>query len=74
MSEEVLKTAMKEAKDRGEKERYMEHSKEWQGEIRKLSSVNNAKKERKTIKWERLEISSRRIEIPRKYFIQRWAQ
>ena len=44
LSEEVLKTAMKEAKDRGEKERYMEHSKEWQGEIRKPFSVINAKK------------------------------
>ena len=39
LSEEVLQTAMKrrEAKDKGEKERYMQHSKEWQGEIRKLS-------------------------------------
>ena len=44
LSEEVLKTAMKEAKDKGEKERYMEHSKEWQGEIRKPFSVINAKK------------------------------
>ena len=27
-------------------------------------------KERKTIEWERLEISSRKLEIPRKYFMQ----
>ena len=27
---------------------------------------------RKTIKWERLEISSRKLEMPRKYFMQRW--
>ena len=24
--------------------------------------------------WERLEISSRKLEIPREYFMQRWAQ
>ena len=24
-------------------------------------------------KWERLEISSRKLEIPREYFMQRWA-
>ena len=29
------------------------------------------KKERKTIEWERLEISSRKLEIPREYFMQR---
>ena len=28
---------------------------------------------RKTIEWERLEISSRKLEIPRKHFMQRWA-
>ena len=32
------------------------------------------KKQSKTIEWERLEISSRKLEIPRKYFMQRWAQ
>ena len=39
----------------------MQSSKEQQGEIRKPSSVINAKKQRKTIEWERLEISSRKI-------------
>ena len=29
--------------------------------------------EKKTIEWE-IEISSRKLEIPREYFIQRWAQ
>ena len=28
---------------------------------------------RKTIEWERLEISSRTLEIPREHFMQRWA-
>ena len=41
-----------------------------QGEIKKLSSVINAKKYRKTIEWERLEISSRKLEIPRELFMQ----
>ena len=39
----------------------MQNSKEQQGEIRKPSSVINAKKQRKTIEWERLEISSRKF-------------
>ena len=38
----------------------MKSSKEWQGEIRNLSSVINAKKQRKITEWERLEISSRK--------------
>ena len=45
-----------------------------QGEIRKPFSVINAKKQRKTVKWEILEISSRKLEIPREHFMQRWAQ
>ena len=32
----------------------------------------NAKKKRKTIDWERLEISSRKLEIPREHFMQIW--
>ena len=46
----------------------MQSSKEQQGEIRKPSSVINAKKQRKTIEWERLEISSRKLELPREHF------
>ena len=45
-----------------------------EGEIRKPSSVINAKKWRKTIEWERLAISSSKLEIPREHFMQRWAQ
>ena len=37
------------------------------GEIRKPSSVINAKKLRKTIEWGRLEIFSRKLEIPREH-------
>ena len=79
LSEEDLQIAMKrrEEKSKGEKERYIHwntSSKEKQGEIRKTSSVINAKKQRKTIEWERLEISSRKLVIPRETFMQRWAQ
>ena len=35
------------------------------GEIRKLSSETNAKKQRKAIEWERLEDFSRKLKIPR---------
>ena len=42
----------------------MQSSKEQQGEIRKPSLAINAKKQRKTTEWERLEISSRKLEIP----------
>ena len=42
----------------------MQSSKEQQGEIRKPSSAINTKKQRKTTEWERLEISSRNLEIP----------
>ena len=51
----------------------MQSSKEQQGEIRKPSSAINAKKQRKTTEWERLEISSRKLEIPRELFMQRQA-
>ena len=42
-------------------------------EIRKPSSEINAKKYMKTTEWERVEISSRKLETPRGYFMQRWA-
>ena len=41
----------------------MQSFKEQQGEIRKPSSEISAKKQRKTIEWETLEISSRKLEI-----------
>ena len=49
----------KEVKKKGEKERYTHLNAEFQklARIRKPSSVNNAKKHRKTTEWERLEMS-----------------
>ena len=78
--EEALQVAVKrrEAKSKGEKERYKHLNAEFQRiarrDIRKPSSAINAKKSRKTIEWEKLKISSRKLEIPRKHFMQRWAQ
>ena len=52
----------------------MQSSKEQQGELREPSSAINAKKQRKTIECKRVEISSRKLEIPREHFMKRWAQ
>ena len=48
----------------------MHSSIEWRGEIRKPSSVINAKKQKKTMGWERLEISSNKLGIPRDHFMK----
>ena len=56
----------REAKGKGEKERYTHLNAEFQRIERRdktHSSVINAKKQRKTIEWERLEISSRKLDI-----------
>ena len=76
LSEETLQIAEKrtEAKGKEEKERYTHLNAEFQRIARRASSVINAKKQRKTTEWERLEISSRKLEIPREHFMQRWAQ
>ena len=77
LSEEALQIAEKrrEATGKGEKERYTHLNAEFQiiarREIRKPISVINAKKWRKTIEWERLEISSRKLEILREHFMQK---
>ena len=67
----------KEVKGKGEKERYTNLNTEFQRIARRdrePSLVINAKKWRKTMGWERLEISSRKLAIPREHFMQRWAQ
>ena len=79
LSEEALQTDKKWREAKGKEKRkdipiWMQSSKEYQGELRKPSSVINAKKYRKQIEWERLEISSIKLEIPREYFMQRWAK
>ena len=80
LSGEVLQIAVKrrDAKSKGGKESYTHLNAEFQGIARRdkkviNSSVINAKKQRKTIEWERLEISSRKLKIPREHIMQRWA-
>ena len=79
LSEEALQIAIKsrEAKSKGDKERYTHLSAEFQRTTRrdKKSFLSDQCKElEETKEWERLEISSRTLEIPREHFKQRWAQ
>ena len=79
LSEETLKTAetRREAKGKEEKERYTHLNAEFQRLVRidkKAFLSEQCKEKRKTIEWERLEISSRKLEIPREHSMQRWAQ
>ena len=78
LSGEALQIAVKrrEAKSKGEKERYKHLNVEFQiaRRERKPSSGINAKKQRKTTEWERLEMSSRKLDIPRQHLMQRWAR
>ena len=60
-----------------EKEIYTHLNAEFQRIVRrdrKAFLMISAKKQRKTIEWERLEIASRKLEIPREHFMKRWAQ
>ena len=75
-----LKIAVKrrEVKSKGEKERYKHLNAEFQRIARRdkkaFFSGQCKEIERKTTEWERLEISSRKLEIPRKYIMNRWAR
>ena len=83
MSEEALQIAEKrrEVKGKGEKIYSSEckvpkNSKERQDALvreqcEEIEENNRMGKTR--IEWERLEISSRKLEIPREHFMQRWA-
>ena len=78
LSGEALQIAEKrrEANGKGDKERYSHLNAEFQRIARRdqkaFLSVINAKKWRKTRAWGRLEIYSRKLETPRKHFMQRW--
>ena len=79
MSKEALQIVeeRKEAKDKGEKEGYTHLNAEFQRTARRVKNASSgisAKKQREKIEWERLEISSKKSEIPREHFMQRWAQ
>ena len=74
LSEKALQITMKrrEVNGKREQERYTHLNAEFQRKA--PSSKINAKKQRKTIDWERLEISSRKLKILREIFMQRRAQ
>ena len=78
LPEEALQIAKKrrEAKGKGEKERYIYLNAGFQRIARrdKKAFLTDQCKETEENKWERLEISSRKLETPREHFMQRWAQ
>ena len=79
LSGEALQIAVKrrEAKSKGEKKRYKHLNAEFQRIARRGKEHflgDQCKEIRKTIEWKRLEISSRKLEITREHFMQRWAQ
>ena len=79
LSEEALQIAGKrrEAKGKGEKERYIPLNAEFQRiakRDKKAFLSNQCKEIEENNRMERLEISSRKLEIPREYFMQRWTQ
>ena len=78
LSEEALQIAVKrrEVKGKREKERYIYLNAEFQRVARRDKKAflsDQCKEIDETIEWERPEISSRKLELPREYFIQRWA-
>ena len=80
LSDEALQKSEKrrEVKGKGEKERYTHFNAEFQRIVRrdKNAFLNDQciKIEEYNREWKRLEISSRKLQMPREYFMQRWAQ
>ena len=74
LSEEVLQIAVKrrEVKSKGEKEKYTHLNAEFQRIAKRDKEAflsDQCKEIRKTTEWERLQISSRKLEIPREHFM-----
>ena len=79
LPEEALQIAVKrrEVKGKQEKERYAHLNEDFQRIARRDKKAflsDQCKEIEKTIEWETLEISSRKLEIPKEYFMQRWAK
>ena len=79
ISQEALQIGEKrrEAKSKGEKERY----KHWNGEFQRIARKdkkaflsNQCKEIEENNRMGKTEISSRKLEIPREHFMQRWTQ
>ena len=67
----------REAEGKGEKERYTHLNAEFQRIARRDKKPflsDQCKEIEKTIEWQRLEISSGKLEIPKEHFVERWAQ
>ena len=78
LSEETSQIAEKrrEVKGKGERERYIQLNAEFQriaGRDKKAFMSEQCREIEETIEWERLEIFSRKLKIPREHFMQRWA-
>ena len=78
LSGEALQIAVKrrEVKSKGEKERYSHLNADFQRTARRDKKAflsDQCKEIEENTEWERLEISSRKLEIPREHFMQRWA-
>ena len=75
LSGEALQIAVKgkAAKSKGENERYKHLNAEFQRIARRDKKAFLSDQCKET-EWERLEISSRKLEMPRDYFMQRWAR
>ena len=77
-AEEALQIAVKrrEAKGKGEKETYTYFNAEFQRIARrdKKAFLSDQCKEIQNNRMGRLEISSRKLEIPKEHFMQRWPQ
>ena len=67
----------REETSKGEKERYKYLNAEFQRIVRRDKKAflsDKCKEIEENKEWERLEISSRKLEIPREHFMQRWAR
>ena len=78
LSEQALKIAVKrrEAKSKGEKEKHTHLNAEFQIARRdkKAFLSNQCKETKENNRMGKTEISSRKLEMPREHFMQRWAQ
>ena len=78
LSEEALQIAVKRrAKSKGEKERYSHLNAEFQRRARRDKKAflgDQCKEIEENNRMERLEISSRKLEIPRELSMQRWVR
>ena len=77
MQKSKMAVKRREVKSKGENERYKHLNAEFQRIARRDKKAflsDKCKEIRENTEWERLEISSRKLEIPREYFMQRWAR